>query len=70
MVYSIGIIGVGVLGKAICECFSVIKSIDIKCYDKYKIDNKINKDIYVSKIEDLYNCNIIFLYVYQQNMIL
>ena len=61
MVYSIGIIGVGVLGKAICECFSVIKSIDIKCYDKYKIDNKINKDIYVSKIEDLYNCNIIFL---------
>ena len=68
MDYSIGIIGVGVLGKAILETFISIKSIYIKCYDKYKIDNKnitinnhIYHDIYVSKIEDLCHCNILFL---------
>ena len=37
MAYSIGIIGVGVLGKAILESFIPIKSINMKCYDKYKI---------------------------------
>jgi nucleotide sugar dehydrogenase len=68
MDYSIGIIGVGVLGKAILETFISIKSLYIKCYDKYRIDNKnitinnhIYHDIYVSKIEDLIHCNILFL---------
>jgi nucleotide sugar dehydrogenase len=72
MSYTIGIIGVGVLGKAILETFISIKSIDIKCYDKYKIDNKnitinnhiyhdISHNIYVSKIEDLCHCDILFL---------
>jgi UDPglucose 6-dehydrogenase len=68
MDYSIGIIGVGVLGKAILESFISIKSIYIKCYDKYRIDNKnitinnhIYHDIYVSKIEELCHCDILFL---------
>ena len=59
MNYSIGIIGVGVLGTAILESFIPIKSIDIKCYDKYKTNS--NNDIYVSAIADLVQCNIIFL---------
>ena len=59
MAYSIGIIGVGVLGKAILESFISIKSIDIKCYDKYKIDHR--SDIYVSTLADLCQCHIIFV---------
>ena len=61
MNYFIGIIGVGVLGTAILESFTPIKSIDIKCYDKYKTNTNTNNDIYVSTLADLYHCNIIFL---------
>ena len=63
MEYSIGIIGVGVLGTAILESFIPIKSIDIKCYDKYKTNtnSNTNNNIYVSAIADLVQCNIIFL---------
>jgi UDPglucose 6-dehydrogenase len=63
MEYSIGIIGVGVLGKAILESFIDIKTIDIKCYDKYKTDTILNHGVtmYVSTIDKLYNCDIIFI---------
>jgi len=63
MEYSIGIIGVGVLGKAILESFIPIKSIDVKCYDKYKIEHGKNYDntIYVSSIANLCHCHIIFV---------
>ena len=64
--YFIGIIGIGVLGTAILETFISIKTIDIKCYDKYKLhsnslSNSPNTNLYVSKIEELCHCNIIFL---------
>ena len=63
MAYSIGIIGVGVLGKAILESFIPIKSINMKCYDKYKIEHGKNYDnnIYVSTLYDLCQCHIIFV---------
>ena len=64
--YFIGIIGIGVLGTAILETFISIKTIDIKCYDKYKLhsnslSNSHNTNLYVSKIEELCHCNIIFI---------
>ena len=61
--YSIGIIGIGVLGNAIFETFNSIKTIDIKCYDKYKINNNNNNNNknYVQNIDKLYDCNILFL---------
>lgn len=58
--YSIGIIGVGVLGKAIYETFKSIHTINLNCYDKYKTDYKIN-NIYVKDINSLSHCDIIFL---------
>jgi len=62
MEYSIGIIGVGVLGKAILESFINIKTINIRCYDKYKTDtDNYHTNFYVLDIKQLYNCDIIFL---------
>jgi UDPglucose 6-dehydrogenase len=65
MLYSIGIIGVGVLGTAILESFIEIETINIKCYDKYKTKNNttLNNGVnmYVPSIEFLCNCDIIFI---------
>jgi len=62
--YSIGIIGVGVLGKAIYETLNPIHSIKLKCYDKYKTENEnnyIKNNIYVKDINSLSDSDIIFL---------
>ena len=60
--YSIGIIGVGILGKALLETYEILNNdtnLIIKSYDKYN-----DKYIGASKcncIEEMSDCNIIFL---------
>lgn len=62
--YSIGIIGIGVLGTAIYETFKPYTTINLKCYDKYKIihtNDTNDTNNYVKEINDLSHCDIIFL---------
>ncbi len=59
--YFIGIIGIGVLGKAIYETLNPNPSINLKCYDKYKnVNDYIKNNIYVKDINSLYHCDIFF----------
>ena len=60
--FTIGIVGLGVLGTAIRETFETFPNAFIKCYDKYK-KQSINKKntIYCNTIKQLLECNIIFL---------
>jgi len=59
--YSIGIIGIGVLGKALLETYEIINNnkLIIKSYDKY--NDKYISNTKCNCIEELIDCNIIFL---------
>ena len=69
--YSIGIIGIGVLGKALLETYELINNdnnndnnnLVIKSYDKYNNTHigKTQCNIKCNSIEEMIDCNIIFL---------
>ena len=62
ILFNVGIIGIGVLGNAIFETLNQLH-IPVKCYDKYKYNNETinNTHNFVLEINELLDCNMVFL---------
>jgi len=62
ILFTIGIVGLGVLGTAIRETFESFPNAFIKCYDKYKKQSiNTNNTTYCNTLKNLLDCNVIFL---------